>query len=86
MRDYAYFIRPMHVAPRMNQVESADKFGIVMTCPAGDGEGDAKRTTPSGRIASRSCAMSPFISATIPASAFYEASNSEVSVSHMKTW
>jgi beta-galactosidase len=35
-----YFIRPMHVAPRKNLVESADKFGIVMVCPAGNGEGD----------------------------------------------
>jgi beta-galactosidase len=33
------FIRPMHIAPRKHMVESADRLGIVMVIPAGDGEG-----------------------------------------------
>ncbi len=81
--DYAYFIRPMHVAPRMNQVESADKFGIIMTCPAGDGEGDAKND------AQWQDRLEVMRDVTIyfrnhPSVAFYEASNSQVSVSHMQ--
>ena len=41
----AFFIRPMHVAPRKHMVESADQLGIIMVVPAGDGEGcyDATR-------------------------------------------
>jgi beta-galactosidase len=35
----AFFIRPMHVAPRKHMVDSADKLGIVIVVPAGDGEG-----------------------------------------------
>jgi beta-galactosidase len=34
-----FFVRPMHVAPRRHMVESADRLGIVMVVPAGDGEG-----------------------------------------------
>ncbi|MEO5915966.1 MAG: malectin domain-containing carbohydrate-binding protein [Luteolibacter sp.] len=36
----ANFVRPMHIAPRKVQVEAADKFGIVMVCPAANNEGD----------------------------------------------
>src|SRR5260370_20796549 len=36
----ANFVRPMHIAPRKAQVEAADKFGIIMTCPAANNEGD----------------------------------------------
>jgi beta-galactosidase len=35
----AFFIRPMHVAPRKHMIESADRLGMVMVVPAGDGEG-----------------------------------------------
>jgi beta-galactosidase len=34
-----FFIRPMHVAPRRHMVDSADRLGIIMVVPAGDGEG-----------------------------------------------
>ncbi len=41
MRDGgANFVRPMHIAPRKAMVEAADKFGIVMVCPAANNEGD----------------------------------------------
>jgi len=40
----ANFVRPMHIAPRKVQVEAADKFGIVMTCPAANNEGDETDT------------------------------------------
>ncbi len=40
MRDAnAFFIRPMHVAPRRHMVDSANRLGIVMVVPAGDSEG-----------------------------------------------
>jgi beta-galactosidase len=34
----ANFVRPMHVAPRIADVQAADKFGVVMVVPAGDSE------------------------------------------------
>jgi beta-galactosidase len=36
----ANFVRPMHIAPRKVQVEAADKYGIIMTVPAANNEGD----------------------------------------------
>jgi beta-galactosidase len=36
----ANFCRPMHVAPRMEMVKAADKYGVVMVCPAANNEGD----------------------------------------------
>ncbi len=33
-----FFIRPMHVAPVPHMVSSADRLGIIMVAPAGDGE------------------------------------------------
>jgi len=42
MRDNnANFVRQMHIAPRKIQVDAADKFGIVMTVPAANNEGDS---------------------------------------------
>ena len=35
----AFFVRPMHVAPRKHMVESADRIGMLMAIPAGAGEG-----------------------------------------------
>ena len=40
----ANFVRPMHIAPRKAMVEAADKFGIVMVCPAANNEGDETDT------------------------------------------
>ncbi len=85
--DHAYFIRPMHVAPRRNQVESADNFGIIMVCPAGDGEGD-NPTTPEGN-ARWEDRVEVMRDVTIyyrndPSVCFYEASNSGISAPHMQ--
>ena len=33
-----FFIRPMHVAPMSHIVDSADRLGVLMAVPAGDGE------------------------------------------------
>ena len=81
--NFAYFIRPMHVSPRMNQVESADKFGIVMTCPAGDGEGDA-RTDAQWQDRVEVMRDVTIYFRNHPSVVFYEASNSQVSVPHME--
>jgi beta-galactosidase len=35
----AFFIRPMHVAPRRHMVDSADRMGMIMVVPGGDSEG-----------------------------------------------
>ena len=40
--DSGNFCRPMHIGPRPVQVQAADKFGVVMVCPAADNEGDQK--------------------------------------------
>jgi len=40
----ANFVRPMHIAPRKAQVEAADKFGIILACPAANNEGDETDT------------------------------------------
>lgn len=37
----ANFIRWMHVAPKPANVRSADRYGVVLACPAGDKEGVA---------------------------------------------
>ena len=38
-QENAFFVRPMHVAPRKHMVESADRLGLLMAVPAGAGEG-----------------------------------------------
>jgi beta-galactosidase len=40
--DNGNFCRPMHIAPQTAQVQAADKFGIVMACPAANNEGDGE--------------------------------------------
>ena len=40
--DNGNFCRPMHIGPKTVQVQAADKFGIVMVCPAANNEGDEK--------------------------------------------
>jgi beta-galactosidase len=82
----AYFIRPMHVAPRRNQVESADRFGIIMTCPAGNGEGDDPNTAQgNARWHDRVAVMRDVTIAfrNNPSVLFYEGSNSGLSAAHM---
>ncbi len=85
--DHANFIRPMHVAPRANQVDSADRLGIIMTCPAGNGEGDDPDTAEGrARWLDRLAVMRDV---TIyfrnhPSVLFYEASNSGITAAHMQ--
>jgi beta-galactosidase len=39
MRDSrSVFVRPMHITPKKADVQAADKFGVVLAVPAGDGE------------------------------------------------
>ncbi len=38
-QENAFFVRPMHVAPRRHMVDSADRLGLLMALPAGAGEG-----------------------------------------------
>ncbi|MEI6491930.1 MAG: sugar-binding domain-containing protein [Verrucomicrobiota bacterium] len=85
--NHANFIRPMHVAPCRNQVESADKFGIILACPAGNGEGDDS-DTPQGNARWKD-RVEVMRDVTIyfrnnPSIIFYEASNSGVTVKHMQ--
>ena len=38
-QENAFFVRPMHVAPRKHMIESADRLGMLFALPAGAGEG-----------------------------------------------
>ncbi len=38
-QENAFFVRPMHVAPRRHMVDSADRLGLLFAIPAGAGEG-----------------------------------------------
>jgi hypothetical protein len=83
----ANFIRPMHVGFRKFQVESADKMGIILACPAGNGEGDDKE----GPEGDKSWADRVDVMRDVeiyfrnnPSVLFWEASNSAISLKHMK--
>jgi beta-galactosidase len=70
------FIRPMHVAPRRHMVDSADRLGIIMVVPAGDGEGCG-----GGGWAQHTAVMQNVIIyfRNNPSVAFYEGCNSPLS-------
>ena len=68
------FIRPMHVAPVRHMVDSADRLGIVMVVPAGDGEGCYDMTRWPQHLALMQAEVIYF--RNNPSVAFYEACNS----------
>lgn len=85
--NHANFIRPMHVAPRRNQVEAANRLGIIMTCPAGNGEGDDPPSAEGKARWQDRVALMRDVTIYFrndPSVVFYEASNSGISAEHMR--
>ncbi|HWB61222.1 MAG TPA: DUF4982 domain-containing protein [Chthoniobacteraceae bacterium] len=75
--DNGNFCRPMHIAPHPSQVEAADKFGVIMVCPAANNEGDEK-------FEQRADIMRDVIIAfrNSPSVFFYEGCNQTMSAGH----
>jgi beta-galactosidase len=75
------FCRPMHIGPRKVQVEAADKFGVIMVCPAANNEGDDVGIEWTERVDIMRDLMIFF--RNNPSVAFWEASNSGITYDHM---
>ncbi len=78
----ANFIRWMHVSPKPVAIRSADKYGVVSVCPAGDKEGDCSGRTWDMRMESMRDAIIYFRNS--PSVIFYEAGNAAISAEHMR--
>jgi beta-galactosidase len=86
------FVRPMHIGPARTHVDAADKYGIIMTVPAADNEGDDTDTTIWQERLDIMRDLTVYYR-NHPSVVFYEASNSGISLAHMtdmvnvrKTW
>lgn len=75
-------IRWMHVAPKPVAVRSTDKYGVIITCPAGDKEGDADGRQWDQRAEAMRDTMIYF--RNNPSVLFWEAGNNAITAEHMK--
>ena len=75
-------IRWMHVAPKPVEVRSTDKYGILVTCPAGDKEGDVEGRSWDQRVEAMRDAMIYF--RNNPSVLFWEAGNNSITPAHMQ--
>ncbi len=75
-------IRWMHVAPKPVTVRSTDKYGILVTCPAGDKEGDVDGRSWDQRVEAMRDVMIYF--RNNPSVLFWEAGNNEITPAHMQ--
>jgi beta-galactosidase len=80
--DHANYVRWMHVAPQRVDSDSADRFGIVQICPAGDKERDAVGRQWDQRLEVMRDTMIYFRNS--PSILFWEAGNTVVTVEHMQ--
>jgi beta-galactosidase len=88
------FLRPMHMAPRKNQVDAADKFGIIVAVPAVAGENQPATWDPNEwqfRLDAMRDVMIYF--RNNPSVVFYEGNNGDLYAQNMqdmvnvrKTW
>ena len=76
-------IRWMHVAPKPVAVRGSDKYGVIVTCPAGDKEGDTTGRAWDQRVEAMRDAVIYFKNS--PSVLFWEAGNQAVTPAHMKT-
>lgn len=77
------FVRPMHSAPRRVQVDTADKLGVVMVCPATATEND--ETDPANwvqKVADMRDVCLYF--RNNPSVYFWEGNNGDLSATHMQ--
>ena len=75
------FIRPMHVTPKVADVNAADKLGIIYALPAGDAEGDNTGRQWDQRVELMRDVTIYF--KNNPSVIFYEAGNQNITYDHM---
>ena len=81
--NHGNFLRPMHKAPRMVQVQAADKFGVVMVVPAANNEGDPKEPVRWQQMLDIMRDVTIYFRNN-PSVFFYEACNQIISAEHMR--
>lgn len=75
-------VRWMHVTPAKQEIESADRLGLLQSMPAGDSEGDPSDATRWGqRVAVMRDAI--IYNRNDPSIVFYESGNHGISEAHM---
>jgi beta-galactosidase len=79
---HANYIRWMHISPQAVDVRACDKTGIVIVCPAGDKEGDAKGRQWDQRAEVMRDSMIYF--RNHPSILFWEAGNTVITPEHMQ--
>jgi beta-galactosidase len=79
---HANYIRWMHVAPQRVDADTADRYGIVQICPAGDKERDVEGRQWEQRLEVMRDTMIYFRNS--PSILFWEAGNTVVTVAHMQ--
>jgi len=80
--DHANYMRWMHIAPQRVDSDTADRFGIVQICPAGDKERDAAGRQWDQRLEAMRDTIIYFRNS--PSILFWEAGNTVVTVEHMQ--
>jgi beta-galactosidase len=80
--NHANYVRWMHVAPQRVDSDTADRFGIIQICPAGDKERDAVGRQWDQRLEAMRDTMIYFRNS--PSILFWEAGNTVVTVEHMQ--
>jgi len=79
---HANYIRWMHIAPQRVDADTADRYGIIQICPAGDKERDATGRQWEQRLEVMRDTMIYFRNS--PSILFWEAGNTVVTVEHMQ--
>ena len=80
--NHANYVRWMHIAPQRVDADTADRFGIIQVCPAGDKERDAEGGQWEQRLEVMRDTMIYFRNS--PSILFWEAGNTVVTVEHMQ--
>jgi beta-galactosidase len=79
---HANYIRWMHIAPQRVDADTADRYGIVQICPAGDKERDVEGRQWEQRLEAMRDTMIYFRNS--PSILFWEAGNTVITVEHMQ--
>jgi beta-galactosidase len=80
--NHANYMRWMHIAPQKVDSDTADRFGIVQICPAGDKERDAVGRQWDQRLEAMRDTIIYFRNS--PSILFWEAGNTVVTVEHLQ--
>jgi beta-galactosidase len=79
---HANYIRWMHIAPQRVDADTADRYGIIQICPAGDKERDVEGRQWEQRLEVMRDTMIYFRNS--PSILFWEAGNTVINVEHMQ--